>query len=198
MPFQKGNVMGIRKRTLTPPPKPVPPPVFAPVRTVDLPEPAVIVAPTDAAPQPYAAGAPLPSVRRFGMADIMTHAGWLIGRLREHYPHLTEANIVGWLRTVIDSNECLMLRSDNGAGLALIYREELDTAPRAREAWTFVKPGHDGEGRAMMAEYHRWARMHGAAALTLSAFSDVPAETARQMYGRLKTQTTHAIDLGRA
>lgn len=138
---------------------------------------------------------PMPSVRPFGMADIGSHAPWLVEKLREWYPHLNQSNIVGWLRTAMGNNECLFLRGDHSAGLAMIMHEPMSPVFSVREVWSVVQAGHEIEGEALLKEYFRWSKLQGAAWLERSGDTDIAQDQWRKALGKVRVNTLITVDI---
>lgn len=137
----------------------------------------------------------MPTVRPFGMVDIGTHAPWLVEKLREWYPHLNQANIVGWLRMLMGNNECMFLRTDHAAGLVMIMHEPMSAVFSVREVWSVVQPGFESEAEAMLKEYFRWSKLHGATWLERSGDTDITQEQWRKAFGKVRINTLITVDI---
>lgn len=141
------------------------------------------------------------SLRRFQVPDLDRHRAWMIGRLKVAYPHLNDANLVGWIRNVIYSPEYLFLYQDNSAALfQVLSSHTLQPEPIVQERFVFCEdkenPEHTTQAAEFYAEAKKWAKHQGASTLIVEELSDVPHEMIKERIGRLlpRQQVFHKID----
>lgn len=157
----------------------------------------------DLAPKKAAApksGAFSPSsvtVRRFGLADFEPMGVWLVERLRERIPSLSDRGLAGWLRGAITSNEQLLICTDNAVGMAQIVRQPLLPAPQVEEIFVFTRNEAIEDGMAIYAEFRRWAEGIGASRLDVDRWSDVPREFIKQVLGKISLREVASVRIGK-
>lgn len=132
-------------------------------------------------------------LRRFELADLSRHGGWLMTRLLAAYPHLTPRELQGWLRGLIYSPEYLFLYQDNSVGLAQVIRNfTLTPKPVIQERFVFVEDKDNAEHVAQAAEFYaefeRWAKNQSVDTIMVEELTDVPHEAIREKLGRLYTR----------
>ncbi len=114
-------------------------------------------------------------VRRFQLADLNQHGGWILSRLKKVYPHLTDQVIFGWLRGLIYTNEFLFLQSDHGIALFQLDKAHtLSPRPVVREQFVLAQEGYQEEAGIFYEEAERWAISLGADTILVEVISDVP------------------------
>jgi hypothetical protein len=124
--------------------------------------------------------------RRFGMADIQKHGGWIMKRLQKVRPHLSDAHILTWLKGIIGSNEYLFLYQDHGVALCQAMREEtLDPRLIVRERFVFAEEGHEREAAEFYANFVNWAKAQRADTLIVEEMTDVPHDLIKEKVGRV-------------
>jgi hypothetical protein len=79
--------------------------------------------------------------RRFALADIPGWGSWLLGRLREKWPAISEANFLGKIHAWNASNEFLFIRNDLAVGLAVVMRDNMDGRLYVRAIFAFARDG---------------------------------------------------------
>lgn len=132
-------------------------------------------------------------VRRFQTADLSTHAKWVLPRLLQAFPHLSEQQAAGWLRGVCDSNEHLFLRLPRAVGLAQVLGDHT-LAPRQRvvERFVWCENPADKEQVAAAAllydEFARWGKKLGCEVLIVEEMTDVPHDAIKAQLGRVYTR----------
>lgn len=141
------------------------------------------------------------SLRRFQVPDLDRHRGWMIARLKAAYPHLNDANLVGWIRNVIYSPEYLFLYQENSAALfQVISSHTLQPQPLVEERFVFVEDkenkDHIEQAAAFYTEVAKWSKHQGATTIVVEELSDVPHEMIKDKLGRLLTrqQVFHKVD----
>lgn len=141
------------------------------------------------------------SLRRFQIPDLDRHRAWMIARLKAAYPHLNDANLVGWVRNMIYSPEYLFLYQDNSVGLfQVLSAHTLQPEPLVQERFVFCEnkemPEYVEQASQFYTEAARWARHQGARTVIVEELSDVPHEMIKERIGRLLTrqQVFHKVD----
>lgn len=133
-------------------------------------------------------------MRRVARHDLMDKGPWLCKRLKEHWPHMQDRQILGWLQTCCDSNEYLFIRMDKAFLLAQMHREFIEPYPWVKELFCLAETdnskypeGSDNENykkdqndRArhqallLYEDLLRWAQSIGANEIIVDKFTDVP------------------------
>lgn len=123
--------------------------------------------------------------RRFTVADLNEHGGWIVHRLVKALPDLTAAGLRGWVSGLISSNSHLFLYQPHSVALAqLISSDGLDTHPIVREKFVFAMDGgYVNEAAQLYVAMQQWAIGHGAPILEVEILTDVPHETIREVLG---------------
>jgi hypothetical protein len=126
------------------------------------------------------------AIRKFGMADLQKHGGWIMRRLQKVRPHLSEAQIMTWLKGIIVSNEFLFLYQEHGVALAQAMREEtLDPSLIVRERFVFAEEGFESEAAGFYAHFKSWAVAQQAKILIVEEMTDVPHDLIKEEVGRV-------------
>ena len=104
---------------------------------------------------------------------------WLLGRLREKWPTVSDASFLGKIRAWSASNEFLFIRNDFAVLLAIVMRDNVDARPYVRAMFAFAHDGAEqsspGE-HAIVALYRRmreWAKSMRATRVYYSGRSDI-------------------------
>jgi hypothetical protein len=127
-----------------------------------------------------------PATRRFEIADLQRHGGWIMRRLQKARPTLSEPQIMQWLRSVIYSNEHLFLYQEHGCALAQTVREEtLDGRPMVRERFVFAEEGHAEGAAEFYGHFLQWAKNQGVSIILVEEMTDVPHDAIKEKLGRL-------------
>jgi hypothetical protein len=139
-----------------------------------------------------------PVIRRFDLADLQEHGGWIIPRLREAYPSVREGALAGWLKSAIYSNEHMFLYCPDGVAMAQVLRNiSLEAAPFVQERFVWVRDKSDPEQVRSCArfyeEFHRWAKQLGCEVMFVEESSDVPHEIVKEKVGRVFTRTQQFV-----
>lgn len=129
-------------------------------------------------------------IRRFGTADLASHAKWLIPRLLQAYPHLSEHMVGGWLQTICDSNGYMFLHLPRAVGLAQVSAAHtLAPRPLVREMLVWVEDPADAalveEAAAFYDEFARWGKAMGCDVLVVEEMTDVPHDLIKARLGRI-------------
>lgn len=138
------------------------------------------------APPPIAAPIVAGS-RRFELPDLNTHGGWMIPRLAKIFPHLTEQQLAGFLRGIINDTESLFLYRDNAIALAQIVRSHtMQPEPAIWERFVLARSEeHADEAAEFYTDFARWAKHHGASVIVCEEQTDVPHDSIKEKLGRL-------------
>lgn len=141
------------------------------------------------------------TLRRFQIPDLDHHRAWMIGRLKTAYSHLNDANLIGWIRTVIYSPEYLFLYQDNSVALfQVLSSHTLRPDPLVQEQFVFCEdkdnPEHVQQACEFYTEVAKWAKHQSARTVIVEELSDVPHEMIKDRLGRLLTrqQVFHKVD----
>lgn len=131
----------------------------------------------------------LPAVRRFELADLTEHGGWLLPRLVKQYPHLTLQTAMGFLRNILYSPEYHFCYGPHAAGLVQIERAYgLSAKPIVREKFVWVQEpknaAHLAEAVQFYEDFQTWAKHHGAEVMIVEEASDVPHDMIRERFSK--------------
>lgn len=92
------------------------------------------------------------SVRRVGLPDLQDKGRFLCEELKQHWPHLQDRTILGWLQGVSGMNEYLFVRTDKAFGLFQRLQEFTDPLPWVKEIFVLaeqnmmkLQPGPDAD-----------------------------------------------------
>lgn len=129
------------------------------------------------------------NVRRFSLGDLEDKGIWLLARLRERYPHISEHMFAGWLRGEMLSNESYFVCSPRAVAMAQILREPLEPQPYVKEVFVLAMDGGEDEAAQMYGEIKRWAQHSGAERIYVGRFTDVPVSRMQSIFG-----TVHQIN----
>lgn len=138
-------------------------------------------------------------VRRVQRPDLDNLGAWLIKRLQERHTEATPAQIMGWLRGCLASNEFLFLRTARACALAQFVRQPLEPQPEAWEIFCFVMAeGDEHEADVIYPRMASWASNLNASKLWIGIWSDIPAKRAAGKIGRQHhTKCQQHVLLGR-
>lgn len=142
-------------------------------------------------------------MERFNSPDLTVWGGWLLERLKEFYPHLTDQTLAGWLRASINSNEAHIVHSGMAIGMAQITHEPLEAQPSVKEVFVFCRSSDDEtekqtalkQGAAIYSEFRRWGMSLGAKEFVGGGHSDVPRELIEEEIGKIFVKQTGYIRL---
>lgn len=143
-----------------------------------------------------------PAVRRFELADISQHGGWLLPRLVKQYPHLTMQTANGFLHSILYSPEFHFCYGPHAAGLAQLERAHTLTARAiVREKFVWAQDPknqeHLTEAAVFYDEFVAWAKRCNAEAMIVEEASDVPHEMIREKFDkRIFTREQKFVRLG--
>ena len=122
-------------------------------------------------------------VSKLTLADLPLHGVWLVGRMRERWPTLSDARVMGLLRGWMGDNAALLVKTGRGVMLAAVAPEPIELAPTVRVLFLFLldKAADETHANRLIRAAETWARGHRASRLTVDPrAADVGA-------GRLKT-----------
>jgi hypothetical protein len=118
-------------------------------------------------------------IRRCTLADMPEWEAWLIGRLRQKWPTISDVSFRGKLNGWNASNEFLFIRNDLAVALAIAMRDNMDGRSYVRAIFAFARDGaaqsSPGE-RAIVALYRHmreWAKSMRATRVYFSGRSDI-------------------------
>jgi hypothetical protein len=130
--------------------------------------------------------APPPVTRRFDIADLNKHGGWILKRIQQARPTLSDPQIMQWLKSIIYSNEFLFLYQEHGCALAQTVREEtLAGTPVVKERFVFAEEGHTEGAAEFYTHILWWAKNQGVATIVVEEMTDVPHDAIKEKLGRL-------------
>jgi hypothetical protein len=118
-------------------------------------------------------------IRRFSLADISDWGPWLLERLREKWPTISDTTFVNKIRGYMGSNEFLFIRNDLAVGLAVVMRDNMDASPYVRAIFTFARDGAAQSSKGEKAinrlyrEMEQWATSMRAKRIYFSGRSDI-------------------------
>lgn len=105
-------------------------------------------------------------VERFTAVLLGKWTPWLLSRMRQHWPHLTEWNFPGVIAEHIRSNGSLLIRSHKAIMLAVLTREAIEPRPVVDIVFMFKfhpeDPEHDKFVRPLFRQAEEWGRSNGA------------------------------------
>jgi hypothetical protein len=129
------------------------------------------------------------SVSRFCMPDFTKYGMWLLDRLKEEWPQLTEKNVFGFLRGCSESREFSFLKSDHAVGLCQMNHKHLHAQPELEEIFVFVQDKgnqtHIYEGGALYIAFEKWRKTIGGSQIVIGQYSDVPHGVIAEAIGKV-------------
>lgn len=137
-------------------------------------------------------------VRRFAVADLSEHGGWILKRLAPLFPDVSEQFIGGWLRSLIDNNENLFLYQPHAVALAqIVSTPGLRPGKMVQERFVWVEDKTDKEQIELAADFYdhfaEWGRGQRAERIIACENTDVPKTKIEERLGRLfNTTISHA------
>lgn len=137
-------------------------------------------------------------IRRFTVADLSRHGGWVLKRLMPLFPGTQESFIGGWLRGLIYDNEHLFLYQDHAVALAqVISSPGLRPHKIIQEQFVWVEDKTDKEQLRCAADFYEhfaeWGRGLSAERIICCESTDVPKSLIEERVGRLfDTKISHA------
>lgn len=137
-------------------------------------------------------------IRRFGVADLSTHGGWVLKRLMLLFPDMAERFIGGWLNGLIGDNEHLFLYQKHAVALAQVVSVPgLKPGKMIQERFVWVEDKSDKEQLELAADFYdhfvEWGRGMRAERIICCENTDVPKSLIEARIGRLfDTKISHA------
>lgn len=137
-------------------------------------------------------------IRRFGIADLSTHGGWILKRLMPKFPDVPERFIGGWLSGLIADNEHLFLYQKHAVALAqVISTPGLRPGKMIQERFVWVEDKSDKEQVESAADFYNnfaeWGRGQRAERIVCCEDTDVSKSLIEARIGRLfDTKISHA------
>lgn len=134
-------------------------------------------------------------VRRMTMADI-NGFDWLIPRLRQRYPNITETQMMGWLRGIVPSNEYFVICSPKAVAAARYERDFLQASPVVYERFVLAATEADTEEAAALYDHMlSWAKGLSAMEMMVGVFTDVPPAMIRERIGKVSVRQISICNL---
>lgn len=130
-------------------------------------------------------------VRRFEIPDLSRHGKWIVPRLLQSFPHLSnERGVAAFLNGLIYSNEHLFLYQPHGVALAQVSTSEMLTAkPVIIERFVWAEDPKDKEHQTACALFYehfaKWGKHMGAEVMLVEELTDVPHDLIKQSIGRI-------------
>lgn len=137
-------------------------------------------------------------IRRFTVADLSRHGGWVLRRLLPLFSDMHETQIGGWLRGLIGNNEHLFLYQDHAVALAqVISSPGLRYGKMIQERFVWAEDKADKNQLECAADFYEhfaeWGRGLGAERIICCENTDVPKSLIEARVGRLfDTKISHA------
>lgn len=151
--------------------------------------------------------------RRFSVVDLSDIGTWLFSRLKPQFPHLNERAFPGWIRSCIENNEFLFIRTNGAVALAEIINRPL-LGMRVVEEVFALSLSQDkafapedkcledddlaAHGMALYGEMKNWAVNQSAALVRVDNFSDFDLDVVRLSMGRVQSVKYSEVRLGTA
>lgn len=134
-----------------------------------------------------------PQVRKFDTADLSTHGPWLLPRIVQAYPHLTERAAASALQNILYNNEFLFLCQDGAVALAQVTAAHTFVAkPIVWERFVWCRDPDNKESVKHAAlfygHFQRWAKTQGIDVMMVEEMSDVPHDVIKEQLGRIYTR----------
>ena len=131
--------------------------------------------------------------RPFDTADLSQHGKWLLPRMMQAYPHMSERTVASFLQSILYNNEWLILYQPHGVALAQVMSAHaLDASPIIYERFVWVE---DKEDKAQVkaaaefyVEFHRWAKNQNIEVIIVEENTDIPHEMIKEKLGRIFTR----------
>src|SRR5258708_4540413 len=132
----------------------------------------------------------LADIRRFGIADLSTHGGWILKRLMPKFPDVPERFVGGGLSGLFADNEHLFLYQKNSVALAqVISTPGLRPGKMIQERFVWVEDKTDKEQIEFAADFYthfaEWGRGQRAERIICCEDTDVPKSLIEARLGRL-------------
>jgi hypothetical protein len=118
-------------------------------------------------------------IRRFEMADLSKHGLWLMKRLLQAFPDMTEQSAGGYIRSILYSNDSYFLFQEHAVALAqFVSGYDMRAKPVVQERFVFVENKSDDSQIEAAAdfytEFYRWALLKGIEEIIVDENTDVP------------------------
>ena len=146
--------------------------------------------------------------RRFSIVDLSDVGVWLLNRLKPQFPHLDQRNFTGWIRSCIESNDFLFIRTNGAVALAEIINRPL-LGMRVVEEVFALSLSQDkafapedkcledddlsAHGMALYGEIKNWAVNQGAALVRVDNFSDFDLDVMRLSMGKVVAAKSYEV-----
>lgn len=140
-----------------------------------------------------------PVIRRFELADLSKHGGWIMQRLLKAYKHRNERDLAGWLRGILYSPEFMFLYHEHAVGLFMTGRiNPLVEKPIIQELFCWCEDAKNDEHITAAAAFYEeiltQAKHRNVDIIIVEYSTDVPHEIIREkLEKRLFTRTEHFV-----
>ncbi len=136
--------------------------------------------------------------RRFELADLSKHGGWLMKRFALAFPEVPERTIAGYLRGLIEQGEYCFLYQEHAVMLAqIVHLPGFKVSMVVQERFVWVEDKTNKEQLEAAADFydhmHEFAHRRNAERMFVCENTDVPKNLIENRLGRLfDTKITHA------
>lgn len=142
------------------------------------------------APVPVTASGGQAETRRFELPDIDRHGSWFLPRFLKEFPHLNERAAIGFVKSILYSNEFLFLFQEKAVGLfQAVGSGGLEPQEILWERFVWLQNPTDVEQQKAAATFYvralKWAATKGCDVVHVECSSDVPRETIKNAAGRV-------------
>lgn len=129
-------------------------------------------------------------VRRFDLPDLDRHAAWFMPRFLDQFKHLSERQAIGFLRSIIYSNEYLFLFQEKGVALAqVVGSHALDADPVIWERFVWAADPENAQQTEAASFFYdkfaEWAKRKSIQTLVIEQATDVPHDFIKARLGRV-------------
>lgn len=126
---------------------------------------------------------------RFFLPDFSELGVWLIGRLKQKHPTMTDAGLMSWLRSLIQSQDYLFIRRGSAVLLAQQIREGVDAGIIVKVLFSFCQSGNEQDGAYLFDDLHRWATGLGAREVMIGDNNDISQTLIEEVLGKIQKRT---------
>lgn len=143
--------------------------------------------PLKVTPPPILLGA---EVRRFDLPDLDRHGAWFLPRFLKEFPHVNERSAIGFIKSVLYSNEFLFLFQEKAVALfQAVGSGGLEAEGIIWERFVWLQDPTDTGQQQAAAQFYvhalKWAKQKGIDVVHVECSSDVPRETMKAAVGRV-------------
>lgn len=142
------------------------------------------------APVPVTASGGQAETRRFELPDIDRHGSWFLPRFLKEFPHLNERAAIGFVKSILYSNEFLFLFQEKSVALfQSVASGGLENQEVIWERFVWLEEPNDAKQQQAAAQFYvralKWAQQKAADVVHVECSSDVPRETIKNAAGRV-------------